>query len=106
MAASLATTYPLTATCLLTVGPVLLVWLSRSPVGAMIVIGLAIMGVGLAVEVTQAGVNVRPFDSLLMRMALALWGALWPIAIAFLMFGRPPAYADVGNVAPPGASTR
>jgi hypothetical protein len=105
-AANLATTYPLTATCVLALGPILIVWLSRSPVGAMIVIGLAIMGVGLAVDVTQAGVNVRPFDSLLLRMALALWGALWPIAIAFLIFGRPPAYADVGNIAPPPTSAR
>ena len=105
-AANLATTYPLTATCVLALGPVLIVWLSRSPVGAMIVIGLAIMGVGLAVDVTQAGLIVRPFESPVLRMALALWGALWPIAIAFLIFGRPPAYADVGNVAPPQTSAR
>jgi hypothetical protein len=105
-AANLATTYPLSAMCVLALGPVLIVGLSRSPVGAMIVIGLAIMGVGLAVEVTQSGVDVRPFESPVLRMAFALWGALWPIAIGFLIFGRPPAYAEVGNVASPGASAR
>jgi hypothetical protein len=94
-ASNLATTYPLTAMWLLALGPVLLVWLSRSPVGAMIVIGLAISGLGLALEVTPAGINIRPFESPVLRSALALWGALWPIAIAFLMFGRPPAYAEV-----------
>jgi hypothetical protein len=35
-----------------------------------------------------------------LRLALALWGALWPIAIAFLIFGRPPVYASVGNGQP------
>jgi hypothetical protein len=100
-ASNLVTSYPLTAMCVLTLGPVLIVLLSRSPVGAMIVIGLAIMGGGLAIEVTQAGVNVRPFESPLLRSALAVWGAVWPIAIAFLIFGRPPAYADVGNVTAP-----
>jgi hypothetical protein len=106
MAASYATAYPLTATCLLALGPVALVLLSRSPVGAVIVIGLAIAGLGLAIEVTPAGINARPFESPLLRSALALWGALWPIAIAFLIFGRPPAYADVGNVPPPQPSRR
>jgi hypothetical protein len=104
--ANLATAYPLTAICVLALGPVLIVMLSRSPVGAMIVIGIAILGLGLAVEVTPAGVNVRPYESPVLRMALALWGALWPIAFAFLIFGRPPAYADVGAVSPPETPAR
>jgi hypothetical protein len=105
-ASTLAMSYPLTAMWLLALGPVLLVWLSRSPVGAMIVIGLAIAGLGLALEVTQTGINVRPFESPVLRSALALWGALWPIAIAFLIFGRPPTYGEVENVAGPGTSAR
>ena len=91
---SIVTANPFAAACVLAFGPIAIVLLSRSPVGAVIVIGLVIMGLGLAIEVTQAGINVRPFESPVLRLALALWGALWPIAIAFLIFGRPPIYAD------------
>ena len=51
-------------------------------------------------SVTQDGIAVRPLDSAVLRLALALWGALWPIAIAFLIFGRPPVYANAGNARP------
>jgi len=34
------------------------------------------------------------------RIYAPLWGTLWPIAIAFLIFGRPPVYANVGNGQP------
>jgi hypothetical protein len=104
--ASIATANPLAAMCLLALGPIAIVLLARNPVGAVIVIGLVIMGLGLALEVSQAGINVRPFESAVLRMALALWGALWPIAIAFLIFGRPPVYADAGNAAPPETARR
>jgi fumarate reductase subunit D len=97
---SLVNAYPLAATALLAFGPIAIVALARNPVGAVIVIGLVIMGLGLALEVTQDGINVRPFESDVLRMALALWGALWPIAIAFLIFGRPPVYASAGNARP------
>jgi hypothetical protein len=94
------TAYPLAAMFVLALGPIPIVALARNPVGAVIVIGLVIMGVGLAVGVTQEGIDIRPFDSVALRMALALWGALWPIAIAFLIFGRPPLYAGAGNARP------
>jgi hypothetical protein len=92
------TAYPLAAMFVLAFGPIAIVALARSPVGAVIVIGLVMMGLGLAIGVTQEGIEVRPFNSVPLRLALALWGALWPIAIAFLIFGRPPVYAGAGNV--------
>ena len=92
--------------CVLALGPVLIVGLSRSPVGAMIVIGLAIMGVGLAVEVTQSGVRCQPLRSPVLRMALALWGALWPDRHRLSDLRPAAGYAEVGNVASPGASAR
>jgi hypothetical protein len=76
--AGIATANPLAAMCALALGPIAIVLLSRNPVGAVIVIGLVIMGLGLALEVTRAGIDVRPFESPVLRMALALWGALWP----------------------------
>jgi hypothetical protein len=96
----IATTYPLSAMCVLAFGPIAIVALARNPVGVVIVVGLVIMGLGLALAVTQDGIAVRPLDSAVLRLALALWGALWPIAIAFLIFGRPPVYASVGNGQP------
>jgi hypothetical protein len=93
---SLVTAHPHVAMSVLAFCPIAIVLLSRNPVGAVIVIGLVIMGMGLAIDVTANGVSIRPFESGVLYKALALWGALWPIAIAFLIFGRPPIYnADV-----------
>jgi fumarate reductase subunit D len=96
----IVTAYPLAAMYVLAFGPIAIVALARNPVGAVIVIGLVIMGLGLALAVTQDGLYFRPLDSVALRIALALWGTLWPIAIAFLIFGRPPVYANVGNGQP------
>ena len=88
----LVSAYPLAAMSLLAFGPIAIALLSRNPVGAVIVIGLVIMGLGPALDVTQNGISFRPFDSTSLLIAFAIWGTLWPIAIAFLIFGRPPVY--------------
>jgi hypothetical protein len=97
---SVVTPYPLAAMSALAFGPIAIVLLSHNPVGVVIVIGLVIMGLGLAIDVTLNGISVRPLGSAALRPALALWGALCPIAIAFLIFGRPQIYA-LEYVAPP-----
>jgi hypothetical protein len=95
----LVSAYPLAAMSLLAFGPIAIALLSRNPVAAVIVIGLVIMGLGPALDVTRDGISFRPFDSTALLIAIAVWGTLWPIAIAFLIFGRPPIYA-IEYVAP------
>jgi hypothetical protein len=50
---SLVSAYPLAAMSLLAFGPIAIALLSRNPVGAVIVIGLVIMGLGPALDVTR-----------------------------------------------------
>ena len=76
-----AVAYPLATFVLLGLGAVALAVISRNVVGLAIVACAAIAGFALAY---LTGI-VRPL--------MALWGVLWLISIAFLIFGRPEAAA-------------
>jgi hypothetical protein len=69
--ASIVTAYPLAAMSVLAFGPIAIVLLSRNPLGVVVVIGLVIMGLGLAIDVTLNGMSVRPLGSAALRPALA-----------------------------------
>jgi hypothetical protein len=79
----LVSAYPFAAMSLLAFGPIAIALLSRNPVGAVIVIGLVIMGLGPALDVTRDGISFRPFDSTFLLIAFAIWGTLGQLQSRF-----------------------
>jgi hypothetical protein len=86
-----ATAYPLVTCIVLGLAPVAIVALSRNVVGLSIVGCVAAAGFALAFLVSRTAGPVSGWW-------LALWGALWVIALAFLVFGRPaPGVVSAGS---------
>src|SRR5262249_27539974 len=73
-----AVAYPLATFVLLGLAPVAIAAISRNIVGFVVVTSGAISG--FATSALMQGTS---------DYVLALWGVLWLISIAFLLFGRP-----------------
>jgi len=74
--------YPLVTCIALGLAPVAIVAISRN------VVGLAIVGCGAIAGFAFAFLLIRALGDLSAWWLMA-WGALWLLALAFLIFGRP-----------------